>query len=246
MKIEYAAITDIGKRSNNEDAYAIKEVQANYLFAVADGLGAHTGSELASQFLCAGLSEYFQKYYKKFNGNQELHHIITSVQQFVAEAYAYMSENLRKNLAYDARTTLAFAILNKDRMILAHLGDSRVYHFTENEILWRSTDHSLAQQMLLKGDILESELDHHPTRNILLKCYGPRTFEDPSITVREALKPHEAILICSDGFWENMNQEDLSTFLVSHNLETALEEYVQNSRETVPALDNLTAICARR
>lgn len=241
MNIEYAAITDIGKRSDNEDAYAIQEIKANYLFAVADGLGAHSGSELASRFLCDGLAESFQEYYKKFKGS----HLHSSIQKFVAEAHAYMSENLRVNLAYDARTTLALAILNKDRIIFAHLGDSRIYHFNEKEVLWRSTDHSLAQEMLQKGDILESELDHHPTRNILLKCYGPRSYEDPSITVRDPLKPHEAILVCSDGFWENMTPEDMRTFLQNPNLENALKEYIKKSRDTVPALDNLTAVCAR-
>lgn len=246
MKIEYEAITNIGARKENQDFYLVHEEIGNYLFVVADGLGAHRDSALAARYICESLKEILSNFIQNLNTqkNETIpENMLKSLfENYFNAAVDLMEKKLIAEKAYDAKTTVVVVYLNDTNTFCAHVGDSRIYHLTKKGVVWRTTDHSLSQSLVDRGEILPSEQSHHSSRNVLLKCLGTSRNPDPSITMRPPLKQGEAILLATDGFWEGLDEEDFSTFLKSTSLKETLEAYVNRIVSTVPHADNLTAV----
>ncbi len=246
FKLEFDTITDIGKRNNNEDYFIAEVFDDLYLLAVTDGLGAHSGSELASQYFCESLKELYPTIRDKLN-QDKTDRLITEMQDVISMAAEKMAEKLKLEFAFDAKTTCAVALLNNKYSIFAHIGDTRIYRYNASEIFFRTIDDSLSQQLVAQHVISESKINHHPSRHVLLKCLGTKDNPVATVSVQDAIKKGEALLICTDGFWENMPDSLMQNLLLAKKDEVnqVLHTYIQQAKETVQGLDNMTAVFAR-
>ena len=95
-------------------------------------------------------------------------------------------------------------------MSWAHCGDSRVYHFRGDSLVFRSTDHSYVEQLVVQGRITPEQALVHPNRNILLTSLGG--VDAPRIAFGEAegLQPGDTFLLCSDGLWAYFTDQELA------------------------------------
>ena len=138
-------------------------------------------------------------------------------------------------------TTLVSAITYADGAVITNVGDSRAYHISAAGITRVTTDHSLVQSMVERGDITAEEARRHPNRNLITRALGPDIDAECDGYICP-MAAGEFLLLCSDGLVNTVtDQEMLSVVLHSEGLEHALEWLLQIAKEH-GAPDNVTAV----
>jgi len=95
----------------------------------------------------------------------------------------------------------------------AHVGDSRVYQLRQSRVLERTRDHSHVEVLLREGLITEAEVQGHPMRNYVECCLGgDAALPEMSISSRRRLKSGDVLLLCTDGMWANLKDQDFVRF----------------------------------
>jgi len=184
-------------------AHAINESYA--LFAVADGLGGHQAGEKASRFFCQGLLKVADIY-----GKQMAQDPYNAFSDWISAAIDEMKRLLASDKSgYDAHTTCAVLYLDEHRTLTAHCGDSRIYRMNSQQILWRTRDHSIPQQLLNEGIITEQEMAQHPDQNQLTRTINSLKTHEAEINLYPAFEKGEAFVLCTDGFWQYVKPSEL-------------------------------------
>lgn len=202
MNIKAAYISKQGGRKKNEDyaAYAEKERYGCYL--VADGLGGHYGGDLASKAVVKAILKAFND-----SPGASVDHL-KSYLDFAAKAMQRIRQELGREGAL--KTTLVALLIGRSGATWAHLGDSRLYYFRKGRLAFQTKDHSLPQRLVDLGEIRQDQVRCHEDRNRLLYVLDG---EDTSrFTFSEKAVPlcaGDAFLLCSDGFWEYLYEEEM-------------------------------------
>jgi len=205
VALEFYQLTLAGDREINQDfmAHIINESYA--LFVVADGLGGHHAGEKASRFFCQGLLRFADIYSKQVLQNP--------MEAFSAWTVAAVDEMKRlfafDKSGHDAHTTCAILYLNERQVLTAHCGDSRIYRMNPQQIVWRTRDHSVPQQLLDEGKITEQEMALHPEQNRLTRSINILKAHEVEINLYPPMKKGETFVLCSDGFWEYAKPTEL-------------------------------------
>lgn len=204
-KLEFYQLTAAGDREANQDCMAHRVCSDYAVFVVADGLGGHHAGEKASQFFCRGLIEVAGEFQPQIE-----HHPRQAIQNWIAAAVNRMGALFANDpVAADAHTTCAILYLDQDRVISAHCGDSRIYRLSPKQIQWRTRDHSLTQQLLDQGKISEWEMGVHPEQNQLTRSINALLPPLVDIQISPAMQIEETFILCSDGFWESIKEQEL-------------------------------------
>lgn len=195
--------TDIGDRRVNEDAYGICIYEKNIVAVIADGLGGQgdggTASKIAAQHL-------FQCGRDKRLPDKDQ----------VSEAFQAANEAVlsRQSNQFHMKTTAVYLCIREKYAIWAHVGDSRLYHFQNAGLCHYTLDHSLSQMAVLMGEIGRRDIPAHPQRSRLLKALG---CEGEEAEVHDPVllgQGRHAFLLCTDGFWEYLNDEEILALLL--------------------------------
>lgn len=204
MQLEFFQLTSPGDREINQDSM-MHIVNNDYaLFVVADGLGGHHAGEKASQFFCQGMLNCAKTYHKLMARNPA-EVFLAWINDAINEMKVLFANDQIANHAY---TTCAILYLDKHQTITAHCGDSRIYRMTPKEILWRTRDHSIPQELLDVGLITEEELARHPEQNHLTRSININNMHPIDINVYSAIEKNETFVLCSDGFWEYVKNDE--------------------------------------
>ena len=133
-----------------------------------------------------------------------------------------------------------------NKVYIGHIGDSRGYVFYKNKVKTRTLDHSIPQMLVLAKEIKEDMIRNHPDRNMLLRVMGVEWDEIMYELMQPiSLKKCQAFLLCSDGFWELIDEKEMSTQLRKSN---SVEEWLDNMVKIVENngkyknMDNYSAI----
>jgi len=237
-------LTDIGQlRSQNQDAIFFHKTQIGplpNLFIVADGMGGHKAGEIAS----TKAIEFLKKYICDFKvpeivlPENYLDLLVTAVQD-TNRKVCEMGENNPEMQGMG--TTLTACVITDDKIMIAHVGDSRAYSFANGKLNQLTNDHSYVEQMVQSGQLTAAEALTHPKRNMLTRVLGmSESFEVDGLTL--PLKGIESVLLCSDGL-TNMLKDSLiesivsGTDFVEHRTKFLIEE--ANSRG---GHDNISAV----
>jgi len=205
MLLEFFQLTSAGDRPVNQD-YMAHIVNDDYaLFIVADGLGGHQAGEKASQYFCQGMLDCAKKYYKMMAKNPT-EVLLAWIDEAITQMKVLFDDD---QLAYRAHTTCAILYLDENIAVTAHCGDSRIYRMNPQEIIWRTRDHSIPQDLLDIGVITEAELAHHPEQNQLTRSINVNKAYPIDVEVYPAIKIDETFVLCSDGFWEYVKPNEL-------------------------------------
>ena len=219
MKIQIyqpQAIHELGQRSNQEDTIypALGAATTSCrLFLVCDGMGGHDQGEVASAAVVLGLSRAAENMLapdQPFTDQQ--------FQDALSQAYDTLDAADIHSLGRMG-TTMTFLCLHKGGCLVAHIGDSRVYHLRPRtgEVLFRSRDHSLVQQLYDVGEISYNEMSTSPRRNIILKAMQPHQDDRYKATLAHItdIQPGDYFYLCSDGMLEEMDDDELMGILSS-------------------------------
>jgi protein phosphatase len=246
MGIRAAGITDVGCiRKHNEDSLLVETGLG--LFVVADGLGGHAAGEVASQIVVETVGRFVGETLEKdrtwpvaydpslsYNGNRLKMSMILSDQA--------IAEDIRHNPERETMgSTVVAALLHGPKVTLAHVGDSRAYVISPEEIRQVTRDHSWVAEQVANGILTPSEARAHPFRNVITRALG--NGGDLDVDVQELeLVESERLLLCSDGLsgmvadkqiWEIVNQAD--------DIQGAVASLIAAAREH-GGEDNITAI----
>jgi PPM family protein phosphatase len=226
MKVTAAVATDVGLvRDGNEDSYLTDEP----LFAVADGMGGHRGGEVASQLAVETLEKLFKK------GIGELPDQVREANRVVFER-SVVDEKVA-----GMGTTLTAALVEGDRIRLAHVGDSRAYLLREGDLRLLTEDHTLVHRMVTEGEISKEEAETHPQRSVLTRALGVETVvdvDDDTVQVR----PGDRLLLCTDGLTSMVSEQAVEEVLRAvPDPQEAAQRLVQLANEGGGA-DNTTVV----
>lgn len=236
MKISYAEVSFEGDREINEDAITTKRIDNKLVMVVADGLGGHDMGEVASALVTSELVNMVD------SGEEPEICISTAMRNAQNKLLEKQKE---ANAGNAMKTTAVMLLMEEGKAYFAHVGDSRGYAFFRNGKYVRTIDHSVPQMLALAGDIKESEIRYHQDRSSLLRVFGSEWEKDMfEISEEIGLKTVKAFLLCSDGFWELITEEQMKKTLKKSKtaadwLEKMLMIVRENGKNT--SMDNYTA-----
>ena len=217
--VDFSSYSDVGGRTNNEDAYLAKKISNGYLFIVADGLGGHDDGEMASNLAVKSIEEFMT--------NNNCEDIVEAV-GFAGNAVLDMQREYSSKM----KTTIALAYVTESNTQIAHVGDSRVYAFKDGKLVHQTRDHSASQLAVSVGEIQPEDIRNHEDRNILLRALGAGEEVKVEVTKLQNIE-FDTLLLCSDGFWEYV-------------LESEMENELSNSISAGMWLEKMRAILISR
>ena len=215
-------LTDVGKvRSHNEDSVIIlKNHHDEYLMAVADGMGGHRAGEVASSIAITYLSKHFNEDFYNLNKEAAINWIKESVESINREIFKYEESNSN---SVGMGTTLVMALLTKDYLLFANIGDSSGFVIKNGELHKITVDHSLVNLLVEAGEITEEEAKNHPRKNVLMKALGSSDVVEADIF--DCDTNISGILLASDGL---TNLLDFSKIEDVINSKVEIEEKIVN------------------
>lgn len=211
-KVEF--FSQLGNRPSQQDCFAPTEPTASTsFFVVCDGVGGRDHGEIASSLVC-------QMFERELADEDCQKLTADDIVALIGEAYKTLYNN--RAICSTMATTLTFMAKTKEGMLLAHLGDSRIYQIRKGEgVVFQTKDHSLVNDLLDTGAIKQEEAKNHPQSNVITKCLFVTDDKDrymtPTITLIRDIKPHDVFMLCTDGVYGMVGNDDLAEILTSEN-----------------------------
>jgi PPM family protein phosphatase len=231
--VRWGGATHVGRvRSDNQDQYLARDDQR--LWAVADGMGGHSGGEVASQIACDTLGEAFAEH--------TVEGLIEAIEQANAAVFRAGSDN--PQLTGMGTTVVALAVVVHDGvevLAIANVGDSRCYRWSQGELDQLTTDHSLVADLVREGSLSPEEAAVHPQRNIVTRVLG--VYDNVPVDVF-AVDPHDGdrYVLCSDGLFNEVPESAIAAVLRRlRNPADAADELVRLAVEG-GGRDNVTVV----
>ncbi|MEQ7126982.1 protein phosphatase 2C domain-containing protein [Actinopolymorpha sp. B11F2] len=188
LALRYAAHTDVGlgpKTRNEDSGYA-----GPHLLAIADGMGGTVGGDVASAITITTVRAL-----DKAGHNEPLR----ALGQAAVEANSRIAARIDTDPHLEGMGTTLTAILVQDGLAnVAHIGDSRAYHFRAGRLRMITRDHTFVQSLIDEGRITLEEAEHHPHRSLIMRALEGRQDARPDLD-RLELEPGDRLLVCSDG-----------------------------------------------
>lgn len=199
LGLTYGIITNQGGRKINEDSVGSFN---NRIFVLCDGLGGHGNGDVASQLVVEQMLSCYS------NQNMSVEEGVV----FSQEALLLRQREL--NIKNSMKTTLTCLEISNNLAKIVYIGDSRVYLFENNKYKFRTLDHSVPQMLVQRGAIKEKDIRHHEDRSRLLRVMGAE-WDSPKYQVVDGIKltDRTTFLLCSDGFWELIDEKMMSKTL---------------------------------
>ena len=205
--------SEIGKKDNQEDCIFPSFLKVNSesrYFILCDGMGGHENGEVASSTVCKALSTFFDTHIPESG-------IMDS--DLFKEALEYAYDELDKQDTGDYKkmgTTMTCLYLHKNGYLVAHIGDSRIYHIRPNSgIVYQSSDHSLVNDLLRAGELTEEEALDFPQKNIITRAMQPNLERRHKADVFSFndIQSGDYFFLCSDGILEQLTNDKLCEIL---------------------------------
>lgn len=244
MKVSY--FTSKGKvRSNNEDSLLVVdtlisegelqdceylEIESdNFVLAVADGMGGHAKGEVASRMVLESIKEL-----SPFSGEEDIKKALENARKRLEEYVKAHPE------AFGMGCAVAGLWVSGDKGVAFNVGDCRVYRFINDKLIKLTRDHSVVEELLLDGIITPEEAKTHPQRHILTSAVigNGYTTKMRVFTMPVDVSLGGRFLVCTDGLWDELNEEELKACMSS---EEPCKKFLEVLKEK-PLKDNVSFI----
>jgi len=243
---EVSGQSDIGcLRQNNEDSFGYWEPEEDEVFrrkgrlaVVADGMGGYEGGQEASRLAVDTLVES----YRNFRGKDPQQALIEGLQA-AHEAIRSYGDAHPELMGMGTTCTAAAVVGNSLHYV--HVGDTRLYLIRDGEIAQMTRDHSYVGRLVEAGMITREDAERHPQRNILTAALGtnPELILD-SPGRPEPLHAKDVLVLCSDGLWGQVHDDEILNAVEKQNAEGAARELIALARER-GGPDNITVSILR-
>lgn len=227
---KFGSRTDVGSvREQNEDSLIVNPP----LFVVADGMGGHAAGEVASEIAVNTILELAPDHADA----EALGHAVEEANRDIINA-ALAGEG-REGMG----TTVTAAILERDKLVIAQVGDSRAYLLHNGELTQLTRDHSLMANMIEAGQITPEEARFHPNRSVITRALGndPDTLPDLyEINVEDG----DRLLLCSDGLYSMLEDDEIAAVMRRVSDPQRCASTLVNGAIAAGGHDNITVIVA--
>ena len=200
--------TDIGRvRKVNQDAVKTEVISDNLAWSVVcDGMGGQAGGDIASNIAVIMISKFLSDNLSELKTSDEIKSVIYEAVSSANQAI-YLKSEKDKNLK-SMGTTVIVCVVSMNKLYVAHMGDSRAYLISDDEITQLTTDHSMVQEMLDNGKLTIEEARNHPQKNIITRALGV----NPEIKLEYNtldIQKGNIILSCTDGLTNTVEEQDI-------------------------------------
>ena len=248
MKCESFGITDKGiVRDHNEDAFLSNEQDG--LFLVADGMGGLSKGDVASKIAVETIEHFVKE-----SRLEDITWPIKPLQEYSLEENRLLAaislanwniynEALKDPVNRGMGTTLTGFLLDGDQLVIANVGDSRIYRINDNRIQQITDDHSLVMEEVRKGNMTPEEARIHPHKHVINRALGITDSTQADISTRK-LEAEELYLVCSDGLSDMIPDQQILS-IIQKNAGKSLQELGEALIETAKmngGRDNITAV----
>ncbi|MBS0320745.1 MAG: serine/threonine-protein phosphatase [Proteobacteria bacterium] len=231
-----------GSRKVNQDRIAYTYGRDTLLLVICDGMGGHAGGEIAAQICARLFIERFQQEAKPVLRNP-----LKFLQDTMQRAHAALGSYANQfSMLETPRTTCVAVVVQAGHAYWAHVGDSRFYLFRQGGLIAQTKDHSKVQYLVDQGLIGAHEVVTHPDRNKIFSCLGGLVEPIVDLSKRTPLRNGDVMVLCTDGLWSVMPQNEMATWLTSTPiLKTAPQMMREAEKRGGPEGDNLSTIVVR-
>lgn len=233
-------MTDRGKqRKENQDCFAMRmsDDRRSIVAVVCDGMGGaragNVASQLAAETFISGVD---------LLGDTPAQQMKEILVKAVTETNRVVFDKAMSSSEYSGMgTTLVGAVVNEDTALFINVGDSRAYHISGTDIDRLTRDHSVVEDMVLRGDLTPEQARRHPNKNLITKAIGTES-EVLGDIYEVSLKDGDYLLLCSDGLTNLIgDQELLSQCRKGEGLDDICQALVEMALEK-GAPDNVTVV----
>ena len=251
MRISSEARSDVGrKRKGNEDAISLNREQG--LFVVADGMGGHAAGEVASRIAVDAIEEFVtitggnEEITWPFGLDESISYDGNRLKTAIRHANRRVLDTMRERAEYDGMaTTVVAVLLDGDVANVAHVGDSRIYLWSQAELRQLTVDHSWVNEQIQNGIISPEQARSHPLRNVVTRALGGRSELLVDVQSRR-VRAGEMLLLCSDGLTTMVPDVEIARILASADgdVARAAQTLVDEANER-GGEDNITVLLLR-
>lgn len=249
-RVLVAGETNVGmKRTHNEDAFDLIDDERLYL--VADGMGGHASGEVASKMAIETLREFFSATsqdpeatwpYKmdKARGYEE-NRLITGIK--LANLRIHEAAQREPKLR-GMGTTLVTILVTDEGVLIAHVGDSRVYRLRQNKLEQLTDDHSLLNDYIKMKRLTEEEIANFPHKNVIVRALGMK--ETVKVDTRlDPPQPGDLYILCSDGLCGPVSDQEIGEIAASTNDLKAIASKLIERANANGGPDNVTVVLTK-
>ncbi len=221
------SFSEIGRKDCQEDRIYPKPEDVKddqQVFVLCDGMGGHENGEVASETVAVALGKYL---------DEHLSHEGMSANDIFTEALNYAYDELDKKDTGAAKkmgTTMTCLYLHSKGYLVAHIGDSRIYHVRPSQtdiannrlgIIYQSSDHSLVNDLLRVGELTEEEAINFPQKNVITRAMQPYLEKRHKADVYSFndIKAGDYFFLCCDGVLEQLTNERLCEIISDESLD---------------------------
>lgn len=235
MKINFRTFSDVGfKRSNNEDALGLYEIDGGILAVVCDGLGGNNAGDVASKLTVEAIYEFFKTSSEK--------DYLEKIKQAVAYANGIVLKKANESAEQKGMaTTVEVLFLKPSAVYWGHVGDSRIYILKNKKLKQLTKDHSLVQKLIDEGFLTLKEAENHPNKNIIMRALGDNPSVEADVSKLNLIFDEVKFFLCSDGVTAVIDDVKLERILSSKDLDQIQKDIIENV-EKGGAPDNFSFI----
>jgi len=242
MQFEIGRTSRLGNREVNQDRLTVLESSEGIIMVLGDGLGGKPGGDLASQTLVNSITETVTLHPLPTDEPERyLHELIRRAH------HAVLLAGQEQKPPISPGTTAVVCLIQAGIAWWAHVGDSRFYLFRDGMPLYRTKDHSYVEELYQAGHISLKKTHDHPMRNYVTQCIGLQ-LPEPKIEINQGVELLEGdiLLLCSDGFWEPLDEAQIGVIMDGQKLNDALNALAERAETTsYPRSDNTSAVGVR-
>ena len=261
LNLDIAGLTDMGRRKEKnednlgifgEDTPGLRLFKEGALLAVADGLGGHTGGEIASKLAISMVRDMLKDDPPppdSPNVDIVLDAANIGYLPLLRRAMARANESIfqtNRDLIQSKRpmgTTLLTALVDPKWAWIGNVGDSRAYLFRDGMIIARTEDHSWVDEQVKQGLMTRNEAENDKRKNIVTRCIGTHE-EAEADTYRWSLAPNDILLLCTDGLVNMVKDADITEELGQPKMAKEIAQRLVDRANTNGGKDNITVIVA--
>lgn len=223
-------------RKTNQDAFCNTILGENTALAVVcDGMGGAKAGNIASTLAVQIITEYVKKSYSKAMSGTAVENMLRSA---ISSANIEVFETALSNPDYSGMgTTVVAALVREDTVFIAHVGDSRAYSVSENELTQITRDHSVVQNLIEQGCITPEMALSHPRKNVITRAVG--TTDEVQCDFNEVSLQNGAVLICTDGLTGAIKTDEILKIITNNESEAVPEMLIKAANDNDSA-DNIT------
>jgi serine/threonine protein phosphatase PrpC len=209
LQVEYADLSLLGGREENQDRVAVAVAEHAVLLVVVDGMGGHAeGARAAEVTLKTLLEAFWHTPQPLFDPLGFLHLTLGKAHEEVVRIGLHLPMENRP------RATCAVCLIQQGSAYWAHVGDSRIYLLRHGAVAARTRDHSHVELLLREGLITPDQAHNHPMRNYVECCLGgDPVLPDMTLGSRRLLQRDDVLFVCSDGVWGGLRDGEIATAL---------------------------------